>query len=42
MLTILCTGCKHGTTHQLPHEKSEFKVKEPLKLIHSNVFGSIK
>nr|DAD23742.1 TPA_asm: hypothetical protein HUJ06_025205 [Nelumbo nucifera] len=38
----VCAGCQYGKTHQLPYEESKFKAKEPLELIHSNVFGPIK
>ncbi|KAM2548849.1 hypothetical protein TB1_013282 [Malus domestica] len=38
----ICAGCQYGKAHQLPYEESKFKVKEPLELVHSDVFGSVK
>jgi len=35
---IVCMGCQYGKAHQLPYEESTFKDKEPLELVHSNVF----
>ena len=39
---IVCAGCQFGKAHQLPYEDSKFKSKEPLELIHSDVFGPVK
>ena len=38
----VCAGCQYGKAHQLPYKESKFKAKEPLELIHSDVFGPIK
>ncbi|XP_017188689.2 uncharacterized mitochondrial protein AtMg00300-like [Malus domestica] len=38
----VCAGCQYGKAHQLPYEESKFKAKEPLELVHSDVFGPIK
>lgn len=38
----ICAGCQYGKAHQLPYEESKFKAKEPLELIHSDVFGPVK
>ncbi|KAL0415705.1 UNVERIFIED_CONTAM: Retrovirus-related Pol polyprotein from transposon RE2 [Sesamum latifolium] len=35
-------GCQYGKAHQLPYKESNFKVKEPLELIHSDVFGPVR
>ncbi|KAE8704559.1 tir-nbs resistance protein [Hibiscus syriacus] len=35
-------GCQYGKELQLPYDESKFKAKEPLELIHSNVFGPVK
>ncbi|KAM1753555.1 hypothetical protein ACFX12_006125 [Malus domestica] len=35
-------GCQYGKAHQLPYEESKFKEKEPLELVHSDVFGPVK
>jgi hypothetical protein len=37
-----CEGCQYGKAHRLPYEESKFKAKEPLELIHSDVFGPVK
>ena len=34
----VCGGCQYGKAHQLPCEESKFKAKEPLELVHSDVF----
>ena len=39
---IVCAGCQYGKAHQLPYEDSTFRAKEPLQLIHSDVFGKVK
>ncbi|KAE8676544.1 hypothetical protein F3Y22_tig00111584pilonHSYRG00119 [Hibiscus syriacus] len=38
----VCAGCQYGKAHQLPYDESKFKAKEPLELVHSDVFGPIK
>ncbi|KAE8688597.1 hypothetical protein F3Y22_tig00110963pilonHSYRG00163 [Hibiscus syriacus] len=38
----VCAGCQYGKAHQLPYDESKFKGKEPLKLVHSDVFGPVK
>lgn len=38
----ICAGCQYGKAHQLPYEESKFQVKEPLQLVHSDVFGPVK
>ncbi|KAI4353893.1 hypothetical protein L6164_002814 [Bauhinia variegata] len=38
----ICAGCQYGKAHQLPYEESKFKAKEPLELVHSDVFGPVK
>ncbi|GJX59599.1 PLAC8 family protein [Tanacetum coccineum] len=37
----VCEGCQYGKAHRLPYEESKFKAKEPLELIHSDVFGPV-
>ena len=38
----VCAGCQYGKAHQLPYEESKFRAKEPLELVHSDVFGPVK
>ncbi|KAG6476438.1 hypothetical protein ZIOFF_065679 [Zingiber officinale] len=38
----ICAGCQYGKAHQLPYQESNFKAKEPLELVHSDVFGPVK
>ncbi|GKV08051.1 hypothetical protein SLEP1_g19738 [Rubroshorea leprosula] len=38
----VCAGCQYGKAHQLPYQESKFKAKEPLQLVHSDVFGKVK
>ncbi|KAL0378499.1 UNVERIFIED_CONTAM: putative mitochondrial protein [Sesamum radiatum] len=38
----VCAGCQYGKAHQLPYEESNFRAKEPLELIHSDVFGPVR
>ncbi|KAG6480986.1 hypothetical protein ZIOFF_057577 [Zingiber officinale] len=38
----ICAGCQYGKAHQLPYQESNFKAKEPLELVHSDVFGHVK
>ncbi|KAK1406718.1 hypothetical protein QVD17_38326 [Tagetes erecta] len=39
---IVCSGCQFGKASQLPYSKSDFKAKEALELVHSDVFGPVK
>ena len=39
---IVCAGCQYGKTYQLPYKESEHRLKTPLDLIHSDVFGPVK
>lgn len=39
---IVCAGCQFGKAHQLPYAQSNFEAKEPLELVHSDVFGKVK
>ncbi|KAE8674817.1 putative disease resistance protein [Hibiscus syriacus] len=41
-IDTVCAGCQYGKAHQLPYDESKFKAKEPLELVHSDVFGPIK
>ncbi|KAE8676474.1 hypothetical protein F3Y22_tig00111588pilonHSYRG00004 [Hibiscus syriacus] len=38
----VCAGCQYGKAHQLPYDESKFKAKEPLELVHSDMFGPVK
>ena len=38
----ICVSCQYGKAHQLPYEVSKFQVKEPLELVHADVFEPIK
>ncbi|GKU90510.1 hypothetical protein SLEP1_g4499 [Rubroshorea leprosula] len=38
----VCARCQYGKAHQLPYQDSKFKAKEPLQLVHSDVFGKVK
>lgn len=38
----ICAGCQDKKTHQLPYGESKFRVREPLELIYSDVFGLVK
>lgn len=38
----VCVECQYGKAHQLSYQGSKFKVKELLKLVYSDIFGSIK
>ncbi|KAH9670375.1 retrovirus-related pol polyprotein from transposon TNT 1-94-like protein [Citrus sinensis] len=38
----ICAGCEYGKAHQLPYEELKFRAKEPLELVHSDVFGLVK
>ncbi|KAE8734204.1 PLAC8 family protein [Hibiscus syriacus] len=39
---MVCAGCQYGKAHQLSYDESKFKEKEPLELVHSDVFGPVK
>ncbi|KAE8687090.1 Beta-galactosidase 15 [Hibiscus syriacus] len=39
---MVCAGYQYGKAHQLPYDDSKFKAKEPLELVHSDVFGPVK
>ncbi|TYK27792.1 Integrase, catalytic core [Cucumis melo var. makuwa] len=39
---MVCAGCQYGKAHQLPFKESKFRVKQPLELVHSDVFGPVK
>lgn len=39
---VICAGCQYGKAHQLSYEESKYKAKEPLELIHSDVFRPVK
>ena len=39
---MVYASCQYGKAHQLSYEESKFKAKEPLKLIHFDVFGPVK
>ena len=39
---VICAGCQYGKAHQLPYVESKFRAKEPLELVHSDVFGRVK
>lgn len=38
----VCIGCQYKKAHQLPFKKSNFKAKESLELVHSDVYGPVK
>ncbi|KAH0703207.1 hypothetical protein KY285_017485 [Solanum tuberosum] len=38
----ICAGCQYGKAHQLPYGESKYQAKEPLELVHSDVFGPVK
>ncbi|KAE8681718.1 hypothetical protein F3Y22_tig00111310pilonHSYRG00060 [Hibiscus syriacus] len=38
----VCAGCQYGKAHQLQYDESKFKAKEPLELVHSDVFRPVK
>lgn len=38
----VCAGCQFGKAHQLPYQQSKYRAKEPMELVHSDVFGQIK
>ena len=40
-INMVFVECQYGKAHQLSYEESMFRVKEPLKLVDSNVFGPI-
>ena len=39
---IVCAGCQYGKAHQLPYQESKYQAREPLELVHSDVFGPVK
>jgi len=39
---VICAGYQYGKAHQLSYEESKYKAKEPLELIHSDVFRPVK
>ena len=39
---VVYAGFQYGKVHQLPYEESLFRAKQPLELIHSDVFGKVK
>ncbi|KAH0694070.1 hypothetical protein KY285_021167 [Solanum tuberosum] len=39
---IICVGCQYGKAHQLPYGESKYQAKEPLELVHSDMFGPVK
>lgn len=41
-IDTVCVGCQHGKAHQISYEDSKFRAKEPLELIHFDVFRPIK
>ncbi|KAE8708207.1 PLAC8 family protein [Hibiscus syriacus] len=41
-IDTVCAGCQYGKAHQIPYDESKFKTKEPLELVHSDVFGPVK
>ena len=38
----ICASCQYVKAHQLPYEDSEYRAKEPLELVHSDVFSPMK
>ena len=38
---MVCVGCQYGKAHQLPFKESKFRAKQPLELVHSDVFGHV-
>ena len=39
---MVCASYQYGKAHQFSYKESKFKAKEPLELIHSDVFGPVK
>ncbi|KAA0035381.1 putative mitochondrial protein [Cucumis melo var. makuwa] len=39
---MVCASCQYGKAHQLQFKESKFRAKQPLELVHSNVFGPVK
>ncbi|KAE8647311.1 hypothetical protein Csa_003446 [Cucumis sativus] len=39
---MVCAGCQYWKTHQLLLKESEFKEKQLLEKVHSDVFGPVK
>lgn len=38
----ICAGCQNGKTHQIPYQESKYRARQPLVLIHLDVFGPVK
>ena len=38
----VCAGWQYGKAHQLLYKDSEYRTKEPLELVHSDIFGPLK
>jgi hypothetical protein len=38
----VCAGCQFGKAHKLPYQQSQYRAKEPLELVHSDVFGPVR
>ena len=41
-IDVVCAGCQYGKAHKLPYKESSFRAKQPLELIHSDVFRKVK
>ncbi|KAL0548614.1 hypothetical protein IC582_013069 [Cucumis melo] len=39
---MVCVGFQYGKAHQPPFKQSKFRAKQPLELVHSDVFGLVK
>ncbi|KAA0061433.1 Integrase, catalytic core [Cucumis melo var. makuwa] len=39
---MVCADCQYGKAHQLPFKESKFKAKQPLELVHLDVFGLVE
>ncbi|KAA0033603.1 Integrase, catalytic core [Cucumis melo var. makuwa] len=39
---MVCVGCQYGKAHQRPFKEFKFRAKQPLELVHSDVFGLVK
>lgn len=35
-------GCQNRKMHQVPYYETKFRARQPLELIHSDVFGLVK
>lgn len=38
----VCAGCRNGKVQQVLFYESKFRARQPLQLIHSDVFGPVK